>query len=218
LIRAVPCELYFNEAQPTSGIKPKGELVMRSIKYTLPMVAAAIALAAIGSNVANAQTENSAEKSPPPLKNIVGQINDHEAYYVDGKTFQVAKGKTKGKEESTALIQKLRAAPLPQGAIIFRAGDKLYLAGAAPPQLMYPNPAANVPQYMYPNPAASVSQYMYPNPAANVAAYMYPNPAANVAAYMYPNPAASVSQYMYPNPAASVAQYMRSAYDENFTW
>jgi hypothetical protein len=103
---------------------------------------AAIGFAATG--IASAQTKNSNEKVPPPLKNVVGQINDHEAYYVDGKTFQVAKGK----EESAKLIQKLQAAPLPQGAIIFRAGDTLYLAGAARPQMMYPNPSANAAQYM----------------------------------------------------------------------
>jgi len=94
-------------------------------KYTMLVAAAAVGLAAFGSNVAGAQTKNAAEKAPPPLKNVVGEIKDNEAYYVDGKTFQVAKGKAKGKEESAKLIQKLQAAPLPQGAIIFRAGDTL---------------------------------------------------------------------------------------------
>ena len=184
---------------------------MHTTHYGLGITAAVLCLATIGPDVASAQT------GTPPLKNVIGQINDREAYYVDATTFQVAKGLAKGKEDPAALIQRLKAAPLPQGAIIFRAGDTLYLAGAARvppattgigPRYMYPDPSANAAQKMYPDPAANAAQKMYPDPAANAAQKMYPDPAANAAQKMYPDPAANAAQKMYPDPAANAAQKM----------
>ncbi len=204
---------------------------MSRSRYVVLMAAvAAIGFAAAGPNVAFAQAKKDDKAAAPaPLKNVIGEIGDSEALYIDAGTFQVAKGRKKGKDDAAALAQKLRAGPLPQGAIIFRSGDKLYLAGAGNAAFMNPmiNPAAymggvNPAAYMGGvNPAAYMAMV---NPAAymasvNPAAYMASvNPAAymqsvNPAAYMHStNPAA----YMHStNPAAYMhstnpAAYMQS--------
>ncbi len=179
----------------------------RAVVFTLTIMG--LGFASTSSHATSAQPKvsdkNAIAHTPIPAKNVIGQMADGDALFVDPQSFDVAKGKAKGKSDPNATIQKLRAGPLPEGAIIFRSGGKLYLAGGARPQFMYANPsqymAPNPSQYMYANP----SQYMYPNPSqymyANPSQYMAPNPSQ----YMYANP----SQYMYPDPAANVSQYMQ---------
>jgi hypothetical protein len=55
-------------------------------------------------------------------------IGDNDGVYVDGKTFQVIPGKAKG--DAAVQIKGLAARELGAGAIIFRKGDRLYIADA----------------------------------------------------------------------------------------
>jgi hypothetical protein len=60
----------------------------------------------------------------------LGALNVSEGIYVDRKSFGIVKGATK--VDPTAQIVKLGAKEVKDGAIIFRAGDKLYLVDADP--------------------------------------------------------------------------------------
>jgi hypothetical protein len=58
----------------------------------------------------------------------VGTIADNDAIFVDGRTFSILAGKGKG--DASAQIKALNARDLGPGAIIFRSGERLYIAGA----------------------------------------------------------------------------------------
>jgi hypothetical protein len=60
----------------------------------------------------------------------LGPLNASEGLYVDSKTFGIIKGTAK--VDPSAQIMKLGAKEVKEGAIIFRAGDKLYLVDADP--------------------------------------------------------------------------------------
>src|ERR1700716_4288221 len=57
-------------------------------------------------------------------------IADNDSIYVDGQSFKIVPGKSKG--NAAALIKKLDPRNLGPATIIFRAGDKLYIADAPP--------------------------------------------------------------------------------------
>ena len=63
--------------------------------------------------------------------NAIGQLASNEGIYVDMKDFKIAKGTAKG--DASAQIVKLGAKEISDGAIIFRAGTKLYIVDARPP-------------------------------------------------------------------------------------
>ena len=70
-------------------------------------------------------------------QDIIGQLSNNEGIFVDGKTFNIARGKAKG--DPAAQIAKLGAKEVGPGAIIFRYGDKLYMVEGTPeaaPQAM----------------------------------------------------------------------------------
>src|ERR1700756_5527024 len=58
----------------------------------------------------------------------VGTIADNDAIFVDGRTFSILAGKGKG--DTSAQIKALNARDLGPGAILFRSGERLYIAGA----------------------------------------------------------------------------------------
>jgi hypothetical protein len=60
----------------------------------------------------------------------LGALNASEGIYVDPKGFGVVRGTAK--TDPTAQIMKLGAQEVKEGAIIIRAGDKLYLVDANP--------------------------------------------------------------------------------------
>jgi hypothetical protein len=62
-------------------------------------------------------------------------IADHDGIYVDGKTFKVIPGTANG--DASALIGKSGARELGPAAIVFRKGDKLYLATVPPDQQIF---------------------------------------------------------------------------------
>ena len=57
-------------------------------------------------------------------------IGDNDSVLIDGNSFMVVPGKGKG--GASTLITKLGAQALGPGAVVFRSGDKLYIAGAGP--------------------------------------------------------------------------------------
>jgi hypothetical protein len=63
---------------------------------------------------------------------VVGQLGSNEGIYVDMKDFKIAKGTAKDDASVQAQIAKLGAREVKDGAIIFRAGDKLYLVDRHP--------------------------------------------------------------------------------------
>ena len=60
----------------------------------------------------------------------LGALSASEGIYVDRKSFGVVRGTAK--TDPAAQIMKLGAQEVKEGAIIFRAGDKLYLVDADP--------------------------------------------------------------------------------------
>jgi hypothetical protein len=58
-------------------------------------------------------------------------LGNNEGIFVDSKNFNISKGKSK--TDPAAQIAKLNAKEVGPGAIIFRSGDKLYLADGTPP-------------------------------------------------------------------------------------
>jgi hypothetical protein len=86
---------------------------------------AAIIYVAIGPTTGKAQSNN------------IGQLASSEGIFVDGKSFEIAKGQAKN--DPAVVISKLNAKEVGPGAIIFRSGDKLYIAEGIPevtPQAM----------------------------------------------------------------------------------
>ena len=57
-----------------------------------------------------------------------GGLGDNDSIFIDGKNFQVVPGKANG--EIADRLTTMGARELGPGAIIFRSGDKLYIAGA----------------------------------------------------------------------------------------
>ena len=91
--------------------------------YKLSLLAggvAAVCLAATVSKFAIAATE----------QGKLGGLGVNEGIFVDPATFNVVKGVAKS--DPSAQIVRLGAREVKSGAIIFRAGDKLYLADADP--------------------------------------------------------------------------------------
>ncbi len=58
-------------------------------------------------------------------------IANNDSIYIDGSSFKIVPGKGKG--DASALIKKLDAHAMGSGMIIFRSGDKLYIADVSPP-------------------------------------------------------------------------------------
>jgi hypothetical protein len=90
-----------------------------------------------GSTLAPAQWQNSplmrgfTDNWSSGASNVVGQLASNEGIYVDMKDFKIMKGAAKG--DPTAQIAKLGARKVADGAIIFRAGDGLYIVDSKPP-------------------------------------------------------------------------------------
>src|SRR6185437_3077834 len=82
------------------------------------IVAVAIGLASSASTLAIAQVQEA-----------IG-IGDNDSVYVDPTTFKITPGKAKG--DASPQIKNLVAQELSAGAIIFRSGNKLYIADGAP--------------------------------------------------------------------------------------
>jgi hypothetical protein len=61
-------------------------------------------------------------------QNSPGVIANNDGVFIDAKTFQLVPGKGRG--DVAAQIKTLGAREIGPGAIIFRSGDKLYIAGA----------------------------------------------------------------------------------------
>ncbi len=58
-------------------------------------------------------------------------IANNDSIYIDGNSLKIVPGKAKG--DASALIKKLDARAVGAGMIIFRSGDKLYMADAPSP-------------------------------------------------------------------------------------
>lgn len=83
-----------------------------------------IAVAAAGITAVGFTLSGSAQQD----KSAVTELRANEGIYVDPASFAVMKGVAKG--DTAAKIEKLGAREVTNGAIIFRVGDKLYLADA----------------------------------------------------------------------------------------
>jgi hypothetical protein len=82
-----------------------------------------IAAAAVGFGVTASRYANAA-----PEKGEIGALGPNHGIVVDPKTFTITKGASK--TDPTAHIVKLGAREVTNGAVIFRVGDKLYIADA----------------------------------------------------------------------------------------
>ena len=60
----------------------------------------------------------------------IGELGSNEGVFVNKTTFKIVKGASNG--DPQAQIVKLGARPVSEGAIIFRAGEKLYIVDAVP--------------------------------------------------------------------------------------
>jgi hypothetical protein len=109
---------------------------MASSTSTFLGVTFGIAIGA-ASSVAVAQWQNSplmrgfTDNWSASSSNVVGQLATNEGLYVDMKDFNILKGTAKG--DPSAQITKLGARKVSDGAIIFRAGDALYIVDSKPP-------------------------------------------------------------------------------------
>src|SRR6267378_7741598 len=70
--------------------------------------------------LASSWTLASAENAP-------GRIADKDGIFVDGQTFEVVYGRAR--VDASAQVKNLNARELGPAAIVFRSGDKLYVAG-----------------------------------------------------------------------------------------
>jgi hypothetical protein len=64
-------------------------------------------------------------------QDVLGQLGSNEGIYVDMKGFKISKGAAKG--DASKHVAKLGAREVTNGAIIFRAGEKLYIVDGSPP-------------------------------------------------------------------------------------
>jgi hypothetical protein len=62
---------------------------------------------------------------------VLGQLGTNEGIYVDMKGFKISKGAAKS--DASKHVEKLGAREVTDGAIIFRAGEKLYIVDGRPP-------------------------------------------------------------------------------------
>jgi hypothetical protein len=93
------------------------------------MLARSITLLALGAAIGfAASTSNLAVRAQERAQ--LGSLNVSEGIYVDPKTFNIVKGTSK--TDPTAHMAKLGALEVKSGAIIVRAGDKLYLVDTDP--------------------------------------------------------------------------------------
>jgi hypothetical protein len=60
----------------------------------------------------------------------LGQLGTNEGIYVDTKGFKISKGAAKG--DASKHVETMGAREVSEGAIIFRAGDKLYIVDGRP--------------------------------------------------------------------------------------
>ena len=63
-------------------------------------------------------------------QDALGQLGTNEGIYVDTKGFKISKGAAKG--DASKHVEKLGAREVTDGAIIFRAGEKLYIVDGRP--------------------------------------------------------------------------------------
>lgn len=63
--------------------------------------------------------------APDKQQPTLGQLGNDEAIVVDLKSFNIAKAGAKG--DTSSHIDKLKAQEVAEGAVIFRAGNKLYI-------------------------------------------------------------------------------------------
>ena len=153
-------------------------------------------------------------------------IAENDSVYVDAKTFSLTPGKGKG--DAAAQVKVLGARSLDAGAIIFRAGNKLYIADAVPLDVtasaQYAIPSSNAygPNYAYgadrnviiPSSNAYGPNYAYgtdrnviiPSSNAYGPNYAYANVDRTIA---YPN------GMVVPNPADRFAVYANNPADRN---
>jgi hypothetical protein len=115
---------------------------VKSRPALLPIAAAvAISAAAGASTLALAQKFSPWEDSPLMRgfgdnwssgagPQTLGQLASNEGIYVDMKGFKIAKGAAQG--NPSALIEKMAAKKVSDGAIIFRSGDALYIVDGMP--------------------------------------------------------------------------------------
>jgi hypothetical protein len=92
----------------------------------------AIVLAAANGGLALAQQAS---------QDVVGEIANNTGYFVDGKTFKIAKGIAKSDDAAAqfAKLQKMGAKEAGPGVMVFRYNDKLYIVEGTPmpaPQAM----------------------------------------------------------------------------------
>ncbi len=76
-----------------------------------------------------------------PSQDVVGEIANNTGYFVDGKTFKIAKGNAKSDDAAAqfAKLQKMGAKEAGPGVMVFRYNDKLYIVEGTPlpsPQAM----------------------------------------------------------------------------------
>jgi len=64
-------------------------------------------------------------------QDAIGNIADNDSIFIDGRTFRIMAGKAPG--DAAAQIKSLNARELGPGTIIFRSGEKLYIADAPLP-------------------------------------------------------------------------------------
>jgi hypothetical protein len=74
-------------------------------------------------------------------QDVVGEIANNTGYFVDGKTFKIAKGTAKSDDAAAqfARLQKMGAKEAGPGVMVFRYNDKLYIVEGTPlpsPQAM----------------------------------------------------------------------------------
>jgi hypothetical protein len=67
----------------------------------------------------------------PSGQDALGLLGTNEGIYVDTKGFKISKGASKG--DASKHVETMGAREVTEGAIIFRAGDKLYIVDGKPP-------------------------------------------------------------------------------------
>src|SRR5580704_7603524 len=121
--RATGSDLQFNKSNQQIKFQEEETMNSRPLMSrwlsTTVIILAAMGLTSGFSTLAAAQTQ-----SAPPM------IANDDALFVDGMTFKVTPGKPK--DDGASRINTSDAQELPQGMIIFRSGEKLYLVDAPP--------------------------------------------------------------------------------------
>jgi hypothetical protein len=110
-------------------------------KRTLPAIGAATAICIAAGAATLAIAQYSPWQDSPLMRgtsddwssssqDVLGQLGANEGIYVDTKGFKISKGAAKG--DASKHVVKLGAREVTDGAIIFRAGDKLYIVDSKP--------------------------------------------------------------------------------------